>query len=118
MIKNGEFYMIHEMKKRGMNISQIAHELGRDRKTISKWLAESEPKSYQRRSSRPSKLEPFKSCVRQRMEEGCLSSNIPMIKATESPPKETLQLLGSTMAKLRKTNGTNMRLSLEQTLME
>jgi len=28
--------MIHEMKKRGMNISQIAHELGRDRKTIRK----------------------------------------------------------------------------------
>lgn len=76
MIKNGEFYMIHEMKKRGMNISQIANELGRDRKTISKWLAESEPKSYQRRSLHPSKLEPFKSYVRLRMEEGCLNANV------------------------------------------
>ncbi|WP_335338492.1 helix-turn-helix domain-containing protein [Paenibacillus naphthalenovorans] len=28
--------MIHDMKNRGMNISQIANELGRDRKTISK----------------------------------------------------------------------------------
>lgn len=68
--------MIHEMKKRGMNISQIANELGRDRKTISKWLAESEPKSYQRQSSRPSKLEPFKAYIRQRMEEGCLNANV------------------------------------------
>lgn len=68
--------MIHEMKKRGMNITQIAHELGRDRKTISKWLAESEPKSYQRRSSRPSKLEPFKAYIKQRMEEGCLNANV------------------------------------------
>ena len=76
MIKNGEFYMIHDMKRRGMSISQIANELGRDRKTISKWLAESEPKSYQRRSSRPSKLEPFKDYVRQRMEEGCLNANV------------------------------------------
>jgi transposase len=76
MIKNGEFYVIHEMKKRGMNISQIANELGRDRKTISKWLAQSEPKSYQRQSSRPSKLEPYKEYVKQRMEEGCLNANV------------------------------------------
>jgi len=26
MIKNGEFYMIHEMRKRGMSITQIAEE--------------------------------------------------------------------------------------------
>jgi transposase len=76
MIKNGEFYVIHEMKKRGMNISQIANELGRDRKTITKWLAHSEPKSYQRQSSHPGKLEPFKNYIKQRMEEGCLNSNV------------------------------------------
>ena len=59
MIRNGEFYMIHEMKKRGMSISQIANELGRDRKTIRKWLQQSEPAYYQRHVKRPSKLDPL-----------------------------------------------------------
>jgi len=76
MIKNGEFYMIHEMKKRGMNITQIADELGRDRKTIRKWLQKSEPVPYQRQVTRPSKLEPFKDYIRQRMQEGCLNANV------------------------------------------
>jgi hypothetical protein len=30
MVKNGEFYMIHEMRKRGMSITRIAQEMGRD----------------------------------------------------------------------------------------
>ena len=68
--------MIHEMKKRGMNISQIANELGRDRKTIRKWLQYSEPVPYQRRVKRPSKLDPFKDYIRRRMEEGCLNANV------------------------------------------
>lgn len=76
MIKNGEFHAIHEMKERGMNISQIANELGRDRKTISRWLAESEPQSFRRQSSSPSKLEPFKAYIKQRMEEGYLNANV------------------------------------------
>lgn len=76
MIRNGEFYMIHEMKKRGMSISQIANELGRDRKTIRKWLQQSEPAYYQRHVKRPSKLDPFKDYIRRRMEEGCLNANV------------------------------------------
>jgi len=76
MIKNGEFYMIHEMKKRGMNITQIADELGRDRKTIRKWLQKSEPVPCQRQIPRPGKLEPFKDYIRQRMQEGCLNANV------------------------------------------
>jgi transposase len=76
MIKNGEFYMIHEMKKRGMNITQIADELGRDRKTIRKWLQKSELVPCQRQIPRPGKLEPFKDYIRQRMQEGCLNANV------------------------------------------
>jgi len=74
MIKNGEF--IHEMKKRGMNITQIADELGRDRKTIRKWLQKSELVPCQRQITRPGKLEPFKDYIRQRMREGCLNANV------------------------------------------
>jgi transposase len=76
MLKNGEFYMIHEMKKRGMSITQIAQELGRDRKTIRKWLNRNEPETYQRKVIHPGKLAPFKEYVRCRMEEGCLNARV------------------------------------------
>ncbi|TRY21453.1 helix-turn-helix domain-containing protein [Brevibacillus sp. LEMMJ03] len=48
MLKNGEFYLIKDMRQRGMNITQIADSLGRDRKTIRKWLKKDEPSKYQR----------------------------------------------------------------------
>jgi transposase len=76
MIKNGEFYMIHEMRKRGMSITRIAQEMGRDRKTIRKWLNKKEPETYQRNVIRPGKLDPFKDYVRRRMEEGCLNARV------------------------------------------
>ncbi|MBA4544727.1 MULTISPECIES: helix-turn-helix domain-containing protein [Thermoactinomyces] len=40
--------MIKQMQQKGMTISQIAKELGRDRKTIRKWLNEEKPSKYQR----------------------------------------------------------------------
>jgi len=76
MIRNGEFYMIHEMRRRGMSITQIAEELGRDRKTIRKWLEKREPEKYIRRERPPSKLDPFKEYVQQRMEEGCVNARV------------------------------------------
>lgn len=75
MVKNGEHFVIKEMFQKGMNISQIASELGRDRKTIRSWLQETESRAYQRKPAvKPSLLEPFKEYVKQRMEEGCLNS--------------------------------------------
>lgn len=71
MVKNGEYFMIEEMKQKGMNITQIAKTLGRDRKTIRKWLHHGPPEGYQRTVTKPGKLDPFKDYVRQRMEEGC-----------------------------------------------
>jgi len=59
-----------------MYITQIAEELGRDRKTIRKWLEQTEPKSYQRTVSKPSKLDPFKDYIRSRMEEGCINARV------------------------------------------
>ncbi|TGV05214.1 IS21 family transposase, partial [Mesorhizobium sp. M00.F.Ca.ET.186.01.1.1] len=48
MLKNGEFYLIKDMKQRGRSTTQIANELGRDRKTIRKWLKKDKPSKYQR----------------------------------------------------------------------
>lgn len=59
-----------------MYISQIADELGRDRKTIRKWLEQTEPKPYRRTLSKPCKLDPYKDYIRGRMEEGCLNATV------------------------------------------
>lgn len=74
MIKNGEFFMIQDMKQRGMSITQIAEELGRDRKTIRRWLREENPPTYKRLSEQKSKLDPYKDYIFRRMEEGCHNS--------------------------------------------
>lgn len=76
MIRNGEFYVIHDMRKRGMNVKQIAEELGRDRKTIRKWLNQQAPKPYGRTVRKPCKLDAFKDYIRRRMEEGCLNATV------------------------------------------
>jgi transposase len=76
MIRNGEFYLIHDMRKRGMNVTQIAEEMGRDRKTIRKWLNEQEPRRYQRTVKKPCKLDAYKDYIRERMEEGCLNATV------------------------------------------
>lgn len=74
MVKNGEYF--NDMKQGGMSITQIAEELGRDRKTIRKCLNEGPPADYKRTVVKPRKLDPFKDYVRQRMDEGCFNANV------------------------------------------
>ncbi|MED4871215.1 helix-turn-helix domain-containing protein, partial [Geobacillus stearothermophilus] len=45
MITRGEFFMIKEMYERGMSISDIARELGIDRKTVRKYIHSPNPPS-------------------------------------------------------------------------
>lgn len=66
--------MIKDMRRKGMTITQISNELGRDRKTIRKWLNESEARTYKRKSPNGTILNPFKIYIRQRMQEGCLNA--------------------------------------------
>jgi transposase len=74
MVKNGEFFVLKEMHAKGMYLTHIAKELGRDPKTIRKWLEQDEPSRYQRTSNQISKLDAHKDYIRQRMEEGCLNA--------------------------------------------
>ncbi|GAC43363.1 transposase and inactivated derivative, partial [Paenibacillus popilliae ATCC 14706] len=53
-------------------MTQIANELGRDRKTIRKWLKTDEPGVYPKRKPTAGKLDAYKEYIRHRMAEGCL----------------------------------------------
>ncbi|HDI6344449.1 TPA: transposase, partial [Escherichia coli] len=101
MLKNGEFYLIKDMRQRGMNITQIADSLGRDRKTIRKWLKKDEPSKYQRSVKKTSILDPFKPYIKARMEEGCFNAVVLFdeIKAQGYPGQ--IRLLRSFMEPLR-----------------
>lgn len=74
MVKNGEFFVIQDMKRRGMKICDIAEELGRDRKTVRKWLSQDGPQSYQRSFSAQTLIQPYSDYLLQRMQEGCTNA--------------------------------------------
>lgn len=65
--------MVKHMKQQGMSTTQVANELGRDRKTIRKWLQEEGPRNYERKRE-PSILEPYKAYVLSRLGEGCVNA--------------------------------------------
>lgn len=65
-----------DMRERGMSITQIADELGRDRKTVRKWLQTDEPGGYAKRKPTTGKLDAYKDYVRKRMTEGCLNASV------------------------------------------
>ena len=68
--------MIRDLKSKGLSNIQIAQELGIDRKTVSKWLSTNQIPTYQKQVALPSKLDPFKSYILTRMNEGCVNANI------------------------------------------
>lgn len=70
MLKMEEFFMIRELHQKGWSLTAIAEETGFDRKTIRKYInAEKLPRSS-KRTKRASKLDPYKSYLLQRIQEG------------------------------------------------
>ena len=64
--------MIKELSSKGMYIKDIAELTGRDPKTIRKYInAQAFPK-YKEKSKKGSKLDPFKTYILNRMQEGCI----------------------------------------------
>lgn len=61
---------IREMHRQGLSISDIAELTGRDRKTVRKWLIQPGPPRYGPRAPRPSKLDPYKPYIDQRLSAG------------------------------------------------
>lgn len=61
---------IISLKRQGLSISEIGVMTGCDRKTIRKYLANPETRRYGPRQSRPSKLDPYKGYIDERLEAG------------------------------------------------
>jgi transposase len=71
MLKIGEFFMIRELYQKCWTQTAIAKETGFDRKTIRKYLKEDKlPERKVSEKKRKSKLDPYKSYLLQRIQEG------------------------------------------------
>jgi transposase len=70
MIDEEVWLMMKSMKIHGTSISDIARQMGRDRKTVRKYiLADGKPPKYKKRPKKPSILDPYKEYIDGRIEE-------------------------------------------------
>ncbi|WP_156922472.1 IS21 family transposase [Cohnella thermotolerans] len=90
-----------DMKQRGMNITQIAEELGRDRKTVRKWLEQDQPGGYPERKPIEGKLDGYKDYIRNRMSEGCLNARVILDEIKERGYTGSITILRLFMQPLR-----------------
>jgi len=76
MMNCEEYFMIRDLKSRGLSIKQISNEVCVDRKTVSKWLSIKAIPTYKRNKKQNSKLDPYKNYILHRMNEGCVNSMV------------------------------------------
>ena len=69
-----EFFVIRDLHHQGLNISQISRKTGHHRNTVRKYLTAQTVPSPAPRKVRPSKLDPFKEYIQQRISEYPLSA--------------------------------------------
>ncbi len=78
MVNLEERFMIQDMHRKGLSISQIARQTGRDRKTIRKVIRAGQSgtgdKPARRRRKKGQKLAPFEGYLKQRIGEGVLNT--------------------------------------------
>jgi transposase len=74
MLDLEEFHMMRDLKKEGLNVSQIAEKMGCDRKTVRKYLSAQALPAAQTRKTKPTKLDKFQEYIQQRITEYPLSA--------------------------------------------
>src|SRR2546425_1847883 len=74
MIQGEAWYMIRELLREGVSVSEIARRTGHDRKTIRKIRATAGHPTPQERRKRGSKLDPYKPYLRQRVAAGVMNA--------------------------------------------
>lgn len=60
---------VRVMARQGKGIREIAREMGISRNTVRKYLRESGPPGYKERAPRPTKLDPYKRHLMERVEQ-------------------------------------------------
>ena len=68
MLTQEQAVEIRVLARRGMGIREIARELGCSRNTVKRYLREAQASRYGPRQPRPTKLDPFKEYLRERIE--------------------------------------------------
>lgn len=77
MLSVDEWIAIRDLERRGVSVSEIARQTGRDRKTVRKVLTAEAPQVGRRPArGRTSKLDPFREYLDRRVAEGCLNGNV------------------------------------------
>ena len=76
MVQSEEFFMIRDLKSKGLSNIQIANALELDRKTVAKWLNSNQLPRYKKRTASKSKLDPYQTYILSRMNEGCVNAQI------------------------------------------
>lgn len=64
------------MRRQGLSLTEIASLTGFDRKTVRKWLLQPGPPRYGPRPPQPSKLDPYKSFIDQRLSAGVWNATV------------------------------------------
>ena len=83
MIIGEEWFMIRELYKQGLNISEIARKTNHDRKTIRKIISHDNMPKMKERQKQPSKLDPFKDYLKQRIDIGVFNC-VKLLKEVEN----------------------------------
>jgi transposase len=75
MLNLEDRFMIRDLHRKGVSISEIARQTGHDRKTIRKIIkGELAPRPVRRRRKQPTKLAPYEGYLKQRIGEGVLNT--------------------------------------------
>ena len=76
LIKDVEVLDIRDKFEKGMTVVDLALEYGYCDKTIRKWLKRKETPRYKSRTKQPSKLDPYKEYIMERMAEGVFNCEV------------------------------------------
>jgi hypothetical protein len=92
MLDIEERFMIKELYRKGVSISDIARQTGRDRKTIRKLVHAPLLSAPKPRQPKPCKLDPYVAYLEQRMEEGVFNARIMRDKLRKVNPVRNLAI--------------------------
>lgn len=70
MLKMEDWLLIRDLYSQGMNISKISERTGHDRKTVRKYVHQTTVPQSQSRPAMPSKLDPYKPYILEKLNEG------------------------------------------------